>query len=149
MILDKIKQFFSWLKVYFVQIPINPSLDCFKECYKIYMKYFVEQIDLLYKAEQMMMMNNDDSDKEYLEFYFEHLYKNMLYCKEKLGHLIDEQEPKTKNWINFKKLRPLYYEFMDYKKEYNFLFGASDSREETFKRAKIYMKKRNAEKDFE
>jgi hypothetical protein len=38
---------------------------------------------------------------------------------------------------------------MDYKKEYNFLFGASDTKEETFKRAKIYMKKLNAEKDFE
>ena len=147
MILDKIKQFFSWLKVYFVQIPINPSLDCFKECYKIYMKYFVEQIDFLYKAEQLLSYEN--VDKDYVNVYFEHLYKNMLFCKEKLGHLIDEQEPKTKNWIYLKKLIPLYYEFMDYKKEYNFLFGASDSKEETFKRAKIYMKKRNAEKDFE
>jgi len=147
MILDKIKQFFSWLKVYFVQIPINPSLDCFKDCYEIYMKYYVEQINLLYKAEQQLGEVNYDN--EYIEFYFEHLYKNMLYCKEKMGQLIDEQEPKTKNWINLKKLRPLYYEFMDYKKEYNFLFGAYQYREETFKRAKIYMKKRNAEKDFE
>lgn len=143
MILDKIKYFFSWLKV----SSINPSLDCFKDCYKIYIKYYEEQINLLYRAEQMT--NNDDSNKEYLEFYLEHLYKNMLFCREKLGTLIDEQEPKTKNWVNLKKLRPLYYEFMDYKKEYNFLFGASDTKEETFKRAKIYMKKLNAEKDFE
>lgn len=145
MILDKIKQFFSWLKVYFVQI--NPSLDCFKNCYEIYMKYYVEQINLLYKAEQQLGEVNHDN--EYIEYYFEQLYKNMLFCKEKIGILIDEQEPKTKNWIYLKKLRPLYYEFMDYKKEYNFLFGAYQSREETFKRAKIYMKKLNAEKDFE
>lgn len=147
MILDKIKQFFSWLRVYFLPASIYPNLDCFKDCYDIYMKYYVEQINLLYKAEQIM--DNNDVNEEYIEFYFEHLYKNMLFCKEKLGILIDETEPKTKCWINLKKLRPLYYEFLDYKKEYNFIFGAYQSREETFKRAKIYMKKRNAEKDFE
>jgi hypothetical protein len=111
------------------------------------MKYYVEQIDLLYKAEQLMSYEN--VDKDYVNVYLEHLYKNMLFCKEKMGILIDEREPLVKNWVKYKITRPLYYEFMDYKKEYNFLFGASDSKEETFKRAKIYMKKLNAEKDFE
>ena len=111
------------------------------------MKYYAEQINLLYKAEQQLGEVNHDN--EYIEYYFEYLYKDMLYCKEKLGELINKEEPKIKNWVNLKKLRPLYYEFLDYKKEYNFLFGAYQSREETFKRAKIYMKKLNAEKDFE
>lgn len=147
MILDKIKQFFSWIKDYFLPAPIYPYWDCFKEYYEIYMKYYVNQINALYKAEQMC--DNNDVNEEYIEFYFEHLYKNMLFCKEKIGALIDETELKTKCWINLKKFRPLYYEFLDYKKEYNFIFGAYQSKEETFKRAKIYMKKRNAEKDFE
>ena len=139
MILNRL---FKWFKYYFLFPTIKPSLDCFKNCYKIYLEYFIDEINLLCKVEQY-----EDNIKKVL--YLDYCFQNMLYCKEKMGTLICEKEPEAKIWANYKISRQLYYEFMDYKKEYDFLFGATDSMEETFKRAKIYLKKLNAEKDFE